>query len=164
MKLPAWIAAAAAALAAALLPACDFVNLPKIEPGVTTAAELAARMGQPATRHANDDGSVTREYNRQPSGIHCYMITVGPDQVVRKMEQVLTDRTFASLRDGMSRDEIRRRLGAPASKVVFANLGEEIWEWHVEGMLPTEETWFMVHFDLASGGLKKTSKRVAARG
>lgn len=164
MKITAWLASALAALGAALLPACDAVNLPEIKPGLTTAAEVRARMGNPGFEFSNDDGSVTWEYSRQPNGTNCYMITIGRDQIVEKMEQVLTEANFARLRDGMSRQEVRRRLGAPASQTVFDNLGEDIWEWRVAGMPVMDETYFMVHFDLAGGGLKKTSRRVVAKG
>lgn len=164
MKLPTWITTAATALVTALLPACDVVNLPEIKPGITTAAEVRSRMGEPGFEFSNPDGSVTWEYSRQPSGTTCYMITIGGDQIVQKLEQVLTEANFGRIRDGMSRAEIRRLLGAPASKVVFDNLGEEVWEWRVEGVPPTEETYFSVHFDLHSGGVGKTSKRVAMKG
>ncbi|MBS1160559.1 MAG: hypothetical protein H6R15_2978 [Proteobacteria bacterium] len=164
MKITAWLASALAAFGAALLPACDAVNLPEIKPGLTTAAEVRARMGNPGFEFSNDDGSVTWEYSRQPNGTNCYMITIGRDQIVEKMEQVLTEANFARLRDGMSRQEVRRRLGAPASQTVFDNLGEDIWEWRVAGMPVMDETYFMVHFDLAGGGLKKTSRRVVAKG
>jgi hypothetical protein len=92
------------------------------------------------------------------------MITFGNDQIVKSMEQVLNDKNYAKVRDGLSKDDVRRLLGAPGSKVVFDNLREEIWEWRVEGMPPTEETYFMVHFDTGHGGVKKTSKRIAMRG
>jgi len=164
MKIPAWIGSALAALGAVLLPACDAVNLPEIKPGITTAPEVRSRMGNPGFEFKNEDDSVTWEYSRQPNGTNCYMITIGSDQVVQKMEQVLTEANFAKVRDGMTRDEIRRLLGAPGSKVVFDNLGEDIWEWRVAGMPPMDETYFMVHFDLNSGGVKKTSKRVATKG
>jgi len=160
MKLPAWIAA----IATALLPACDAVNLPEIKPGITTASEVESRMGKLGFEFQNDDGSVTWEYSRQPAGTTCYMITIGSDRIVDKLEQVLTEANFARVREGMSRDEIRRLLGKPAAKVVFDNLGEDIWEWRIEGMPPMDETYFMVHFDLSSGGVKKTSKRVVQRG
>lgn len=164
MKHPAWLASALAALGAALLPACDAVNLPEIKPGITTAAEVRARLGDPGFEFSNDDGSVTWEYSRQPNGTSCYMITIGNDRIVRKMEQVLTETNMAKVRDGMSRDEIRRLLGAPGSKVVFDNLGEDIWEWRIAGVPQMDETYFMVHFDLASGGVRKTSKRVQPKG
>jgi len=164
MKLPAWISAAASALVAAALPACDIVNLPEIKPGITTQAEVRARMGEPSFIHWNDDGSATWEYSRQPAGTNCYMISFGPNQVVSKMEQVLDDANYGKVRPGMSKDDVRRLLGAPGSKTPFTNLGEEIWEWRIEGMPPMEETYFMVHFDLAHGDVRKTSKRVQPKG
>ncbi len=160
MKLPAWIAAAASAVVAATLPACDYVNLKEIKPGVTTQAEVRSRMGEPGFIHWNDDGTATWEYARQPNGTSCYMISFGPDHIVRQVEQVLNDVNYGKVRVGMSKDDVRRLLGAPASKVVFDNLGEEIWEWRIEGMPPMEETYFMVHFDTGHGAVKKTSKRV----
>jgi hypothetical protein len=159
MKLPAWITAAATALVAAL-PACDAVNLPEIKPGLTTQAEVRARMGEPGFVHWNDDGTAIWEYSRQPSGTHCYMISFGQDHVVTRLEQVLNDANYAKVREGMSKDDIRRLLGAPGSKVTFANLGEEIWEWRIEGTPPLDETYFMVHFDINHGAVKKTSKRI----
>ncbi len=164
MKLTTWITAATTAIAGALLPACDFVNLPEIKPGLTTASEVEGRMGKPGFEFQNEDGSVTWEYSRQPAGTTCYMITIGGNQIVEKLEQVLTDANYGKVRVGMSRDEIRRLLGKPASKMVFDNLGEDIWEWRIEGMPPLDETYFMVHFDLHSGGVKKTSRRVVQRG
>ena len=164
MKTPNWLATALAALATAILPACDVVNLPAIKPGITSATEVRARLGKPGFEFTNADGSVTWEYSRQPSGTHCYMITIGSNQIVQKMEQVLNDANYAKVRDGMTRDEVRRLFGTPASKTVFTNLGEDIWEWRIEGMPPMEETYFMVHFDLASGGVRKTSRRVEPKG
>jgi hypothetical protein len=164
MKLPAWITATASAIAAAALPACDVVNLPQIKPGISTQAEVRTRMGEPDFIHWSNDGLATWEYSRQPAGSQCYMISFGRDLVVSKFEQVLNDTNYARVRDGMSKDDIRQLFGRPASKVVFDNLGEEIWEWRIEGVPPMEETYFMVHFDLSHGGVKKTSRRIAARG
>ena len=164
MKASGWIGSALAAVASALLPACDMVNMQEIKPGITTATEVRARLGEPGFEFRNSDGSVTWEYTRQPSGTSCYMITLDKAQVVRSLEQVLNEANYAKVRDGMSKDDVRRLLGAPGSKVVFDNLREEIWEWRVEGMPPTEETYFMVHFDTGHGGVKKTSKRIAMRG
>jgi outer membrane protein assembly factor BamE (lipoprotein component of BamABCDE complex) len=159
-----FFATLASLLAAALLPACDAVNLPQIEPGVTTAAEVLHRMGEPGYRHGNDDGTATWEYSRQPNGVHCYMISFDPQQVVSHLEQVLNDANYARVQPGMSRDAIRRLLGAPGSRTPFRNLGEEVWEWRIEGMPPIDETYFMVHFDSQSGLVKKTSRRVEAKG
>jgi len=164
MSLPNWITATAAVIATALLPACDMLNLPEIKPGITSASEVRSRMGEPGFEHRDDDGTVTWEYSRQPQGVHCYMISFDRQQIVSQIEQVLNEKNFTQVRDGMSREDVRRLLGTPASKIVFNNLQEDIWEWRVEGSLASEETYFMVHFDLSSGGVKKTSRRVAMKG
>jgi len=164
MKKTHWISAALATITAAILPACDLVVLPEIKPGITTAVELRAKMGNPGFEFTNDDGTVTWEYTRQPAGVHCYMITLGPDQVVRKLEQVLNEGNYAKAREGMTRDQIRRLLGKPANRMVFDNLREEVWEWKIEGVPPNQPTFFNVHFDTGSGLVKKAGKRVEAVG
>lgn len=163
MKLKAWISTAIAAVCSALLPACDIANIQAIKPGITTASEVRTLMGPPSAEFRNTDGSVTLEYTRQPQGVHCYMITIGNNQLVQDLEQVLTDRNFAQAREGMSQAEISRLFGTPASKVIFDNLREEVWEWRVEGVPSTEETYFNVHFDIENGLLKKAGKRVQPR-
>lgn len=164
MNLPGWLSASIAAVAAAVLPACDGINLRDLKLGVSTAAEVRARMGEPSAEYRNDDGSVTWEYDRQPNGIECHMLTFGPDQVLQKIEQALNEANFAKVRAGMSKDEIRRRLGRPGSTTVFERLHEEVWDWRVAGIILTEEAHFHVHFDTDSGLVKKTSRRVEQKG
>ena len=89
MKLPAWINTATAALAAAVLPACDGFNLQDIRPGITTQAEVRARMGEPSRVHWNDDGTAVWEYNRQPNGVHCHMIAFNRDNIVASGAEVV---------------------------------------------------------------------------
>lgn len=164
MTLPRWLTALASAVLAAVLPACDAINLPEIKPGITKQAEVRQRMGEPGFVHWNDDGTATWEYTRQPNGMHCWMISFDHAETVSRLEQVLTPANFAKVRDGMSKDDVRRLLGAPASKVTYRNLHEEVWEWRIEGDVPIEETYFGVHFDTDHGGVKKTSRRVHQRG
>lgn len=163
MQLPRWIATIFSALAAALLPACDAVNLPEIKPGITTQAEVRSRMGEPGFIHRNDDGTVTWEYSRQPAGIHCYMISFDGREIVSEQEQVLTPENLARIAPGMTQQEVRRRLGQPARREVFSNLGEEVWEWHIAGDIPTEETYFSAHFNLGDGTLRKAGQRIEAK-
>ena len=162
MKSRNWITAAIAAIAT-ILPGCDSFVLQDIKPGVTTAVEVRAKMGNPGFEFRNDDGSVTWEFTRQPSGVHCYMITFGTDQIVQKVDQVLNEANFAGVQPGMTRDQIRRLLGQPARVETFANLREEVWEWRVEGIPHNEETYFNVFYDTSSGLVKKAGKRVAMK-
>ena len=163
MKPTNWITAAIAAIAT-ILPGCDSAVLQEIKPGVTTATEVRARMGNPGYEFRNEDGGVTWEFTRQPSGVHCYMITFGPDQIVRSVDQVLTEANYAKVQPGMTRDQIRRLLGQPARVQTFDNLLEEVWEWRIEGVPHNEETYLNVFFDTGNGLVKKAGKRVAMRG
>lgn len=163
MKLPAWITAAISA-ACAVLPGCDIGLQQDIRPGITTADEVRARMGPPGFEFRNDDGSVTWEYTRQPAGVHCYMVTLGPDRIVSRFEQVLNEANYAKARAGMERDAIRRLLGQPARIERFDNLREEVWEWRIEGTPHNEVTYFNVHFDTGTGLVNKAGKRVEMKG
>lgn len=164
MTLPRWLGAAVTACVAAVLPACDGINLQKLQPGVSTAAEVRALMGEPAAEYRNADGSLVWEYNRQPNGIECHMLSIGADGVLQKIEQVLNEATFARVRAGMTKDEILRLLGRPGSSMVFARMDEEVWDWRVGSSFPSEAAHFHVHFDTGSGLVTKTSRRVEPRG
>jgi hypothetical protein len=157
------IAAAFAAIVT-VLPGCDIGLSQDIKPGITTAEEVRTRMGVPGFEFRNDDGSVTWEYSRQPMGVHCYMVTLGPDRIVRSFEQVLTDANYSRAREGMEREAIRRLFGKPARVEVFDNLREEVWEWRIEGMPHNELTYFNVYFDAVTGLVRKAGKRVEVKG
>jgi len=162
MKSTNWITAAIAAIAT-ILPGCDSFVLQEIKPGVTTAVEVRAKMGNPGYEFRNEDGGVTWEYTRQPSGVHCYMIAFGPDQIVRSVDQVLTEANYAKVKPGMTRDQVRRLLGQPARVETFNNLREEVWEWRIEGTPHNEETYLNIFFDTGDGLVKKAGKRVAMK-
>jgi outer membrane protein assembly factor BamE (lipoprotein component of BamABCDE complex) len=164
MNLSKWLTAAATTLSAAVLPACDGLNLQELKPGISTAAEVRARMGLPAAEYTNADGSITYEYNRQPNGTNCYMITIGSDQIMQRIEQVLTEANFARVQPGMSRKDIRRLLGTAGMVTPYPANHEEVWDWRVAGTIPTEEAHFHVHFDTNSGLVTKTTRRVEVRG
>lgn len=163
MKTPHWFNVAVSTFVAAALPACDAINVQELKPGISTAAEVRARMGEPTREFRNPDGSVTLEFSRQPSGVDCYMVTLGPDQVMTKIEQVLTEANLAKVVAGMDRDEVRRLLGAPGSKTTYQNSQEEVWDWRVAGTINSEEAHFHAHFDPATGLVKRTSRRIEPR-
>lgn len=137
-----------ALLASLGLAACDYLNVRDLKPGVSTAAEVQARFGPPQQTWHNDDGSVTWEYSRQPEGAECYMITIGPDQILREIDQRINEQTFARVQRGMNGDEVRRLLGSPASKQYFELKQRTVWEWLIErGTLITDANYFTVSFD-----------------
>ncbi|WP_170285862.1 outer membrane protein assembly factor BamE domain-containing protein [Propionivibrio limicola] len=147
-------------LLAAVLPACDSVNLEKIRPGRTTMQEVHQIMGPPTTEWLDNDGTTTWEYPRTPNGIVNYMIDFGPDKIVREVRQILTEENFANVREGMTREQIRRLLGKPAHEFYFSLKKEHVWDWKTK-----EEAgythFFNVHFD-ESGHVVRTSTNFVA--
>ncbi len=134
------------ALMAALMPACDGINLKRLKPGVTSLAETRDIMGPTTMEWTDADGSQTLEYARTPNGIVNYMIDFGPDRRLRQVRQVLSEEYFARVKPGMSRDEIRRLLGQPASEQYFSLKKEYAWDWKMrnEG---NYDYYFDVYFD-----------------
>lgn len=150
------------ALAALGLAGCDATNMKDLKPGVSTGYDVRAKLGQPGIEWRNEDGSVTWEYTRQPQGTECFMITVGPDNILRSIENVLTPANFARIQPGWSKDQVRRLLGKPRSVQKFALKKEEVWDWQ----LPPEfsaNVFFNVHFDEA-GVVTGTSRSTEQKG
>lgn len=113
-------------------------------------------MGSPSYEWQESDGAVVWEFARGPSGTVTYMVRIGPDGILREIRQVLNDATFASIRPGQTKEEIRRMLGRPAETMTFARREEEVWSWRYEPA--TGERWmFHIHFDL-DGRVRTTSR------
>ena len=137
-----------ALLSAVGITACDYFNLRELKPGVSTATEVRERFGPPQMEWANEDGSVTWEFTRQPEGIECFMITIGPDNILRGIDQVLNEQTFARVVNGMNGDEVRRLLGKPARSQFFQLKKETVWEWKIDhGGASAEPVFFTVSFN-----------------
>ena len=145
-------------IAASVLPGCDAISMNEFKPGISTAAEVQQKMGAPSAEYANADGSVTWEYNRQPQGVHTHMLTFGPDKVLQRIEQVLSEAYFAQVSNGLDKAQVMRLLGKPARTTVFSMKNEEVWDWRIEEINPQGEWYFHVHFDVNSGQVVRTSK------
>ena len=139
---------------------CDRTG--ELRPGVSTVAEVRQKMGNPAMEWQEGADTVW-EFPFTPEGTRNYMLTIGPDGILKAMEQVLTEQNFARVQAGMTREQIRRLLGKPATIVNFPAKPEEVWDWKLPGTAPGEELRFNVHFDLA-GKVTGTSKTPVYRG
>lgn len=158
-----WMRAAALALTAAAMYGCDYVATKELKPGVSTGYEVRDKMGTPSFEWRNADGSVTWEFARTPEGKANYMATVGADNVLRELSQVLTDDNFAKVRPGMMRDEVRHLLGKPGRITRLDLKRQEVWEWKVTSPFPTSEAFINVHFD-PTGHVVETSRHEETKG
>ena len=122
------------AIAAFLLAAgCAHLGAGSFVPGVTTEAEVRAKLGAPGMSWAEPDGVKLLEYSGQPNGTFCHMIAIGPDGKVREVRQAFTEANFNRVVPGLTRDEVRRLLGRPEEIVRFhLKPDEEVWTWRID--------------------------------
>lgn len=144
------------------LAGCDYFALQELRPGVSTAREVRERLGEPGMEWEEGDGGRTWEFPRGPAGTDTYMATLGPDGVLRRIEQVLTEDNFARIEKGMDEGRVRRLLGRPGSVQHFPLKPETVWDWRILGTPPTDETHFHVHFG-PDGRVTGTSRRVVPK-
>ena len=145
----------AAALLALSFLAAGCANFSAISPG-DSALTVEARVGTPGTVWENADGSEIWEYPLGPYGVQTFMITIGADQAVREVHQVLSEEYFSKVHAGMSRDEVQRMLGRPRDIWYFPARDEEVWFWRY---FEVNYKFFNVLFD-HSGGTVRTTLRL----
>lgn len=140
----------------------DF-GLEKLSKGMSTEADVRSAMGEPEMIWQDDNGSHTLEYPKGPEGHRTFMVELDAQGIFQTYVQVLRPENFATIKPGMSRDQVRRILGKPRTVVKFGLKNEEVWDWrYLEG--PTTERFFNVHFDDASGTVTQTSVTDPVRG
>ena len=138
---------------------CTHLGVSGFAPGITTEAELRARLGAPGMSWPEPDGGRLLEFSGQPSGTFCYMIAVGPDGKVREIRQAFTDANFARVVPGLTQDETRRLLGVPEEKLRFAlKPNEEVWSWRIDDT--SEKTVYFNAYFGADGRLLRTDRSV----
>jgi outer membrane protein assembly factor BamE (lipoprotein component of BamABCDE complex) len=136
------------------LVACDQVAKNELKVGQSSKEEVQILMGKPEMIWEEKDGSLVYEYPRGPEGRETYMVTVSADGKYQGMVNILTEATFAKIKPGMTRDQIRRILGKPTSTIKYELKQEESWTWRYAGVNPVGRR-FHVNFDL-DGIVKST--------
>jgi len=137
-------------------------GLEKLAKGVSTESDVRMVMGQPETVWEEEDGARTLEYPKGPEGTRTWMFDIGRDGKLRDYRQVLTEANFASIRPGMSRDEVRRLLGRPRNVAEYRLKNEEVWDWRYLDPTNTPR-FFNVHFDRGTGKVTQTSSSPDSR-
>jgi hypothetical protein len=87
-------------------------------------------MGKPAERIAQPDGGSVWFYPQAPLGRHTYAVRLGPDGVVRAVDQRLTRANVAKLVAGTStQKDVRELFGPPYSVTRFPRQARLVWEY-----------------------------------
>jgi hypothetical protein len=115
-------------LAALLLVACASYEGRGLKPDESGLEDVLRIMGNPAMQWQEPDGSRQLAY---PRGIHTFMVDIGPDGRMQKIENIMNMKTFKRIQPGMTKSEVLRILGPsePTGTAYFKARDEMVWEW-----------------------------------
>jgi len=122
--------AAAAVIGAALLAGCASFDGRGLVPGKSTVAEVQALMGSPAQSLARPNGDSALYFSRLPEGRAMFVVTVGPDGVMKSIEQRLERQNLKRITAGTSTmKDVRELFGPPGRAGRLPRQGREWWEY-----------------------------------
>lgn len=146
---------------AMLCSACASYSGQGLQPGVSSLPDVLATMGQPAMHWFDDDGRKQLAYPRGPQGTQTFMVYLGPDDRLEKIEAVLDPLHFARIKNGQSDQAAVLRILGPSQPqwtAYFKARDELVWEWRFC------DSWnqlarFDVLFDATTGIVRSTYQR-----
>lgn len=114
-----------------LLAACASFDGRGLIAGKSGLDDVIRVMGEARMQWTEADGTRRLAYPRGPMGVQTYMVSIGRDGKLERIENVLTSQTFDRIAAGMSQDQVLRTLGPPepAWTVYFKARDELVWEW-----------------------------------
>ena len=118
----------AGGLAALLIAGCAAIDGHTLVPGKSSAAEVRTLMGLPALELKHPDGGTLQYFERYRAGPAVYVARIGPDGVLRALDQRLTYANIHSVRVGMGAAEVRELLGPPISVMRLPRQQRDVWE------------------------------------
>lgn len=98
-----------------------------LEPGKSTAAEVIAEMGKPAMEVKRPNGDQLLYFEKYPWMRSVKVATIGPNGVLRGIEERLTKANIYSIKAGMREQEVRELLGPP--RQISQNKRHKTTEW-----------------------------------
>jgi hypothetical protein len=118
-------------LSAALLAGCASYDGRGLLVGQSSLDDVTQIMGPPAMQWVEANGAKQLAYPRGPAGVHTYMVRVGPDGKLQRIQNVMDMPFFAEIKEGMSVDEVTKILGpsVPLWTQYFARRDELVLGW-----------------------------------
>ena len=119
-------------IAALFAAGCASFDGSGLVPGKSTAADVQAQMGTPVERQPSTGGGSIWWYPHAPIGWYSYAVDVGPDGVVRSVEQRLTEANVEKVRPGAwTKNEVRALFGPPFFVSWQPLQKREVWEYQL---------------------------------
>ncbi|HTP60702.1 MAG TPA: hypothetical protein VMJ14_01335 [Burkholderiales bacterium] len=120
-------------------------------PGKSTEQDVVALMGAPADRIKLQGGDTVLYYPRQPEGRMSYAAHLGPDGVLRSVDQLLTEPNIANLvRGTTTRAQARAILGPPWRTTRLERQQREVWEYKMYNQVQDK---FFLYVQLSDDGI-----------
>jgi hypothetical protein len=137
------IARAIFAIATILLAAgCASFDGRGLIPGKSTQEEVEALMGAPAHRVTLPNGDTARYFSRLPEGRAVYVVTVGPDGVMKSIEQRLVRSNLKLVSPGTStKNDVRDLFGPPSHEGRLERQGRTWWAYKYVDYDQRREFW-----------------------
>ena len=146
------------ALAASLLAGCAGFALgpPDMAPG-TSIAEATRTLGPPTAQFALAGDGRRLEYWGGSFAKSTWMVDFDAGGRLVSMEQVLTEANFYALPAGITRDELRSRMGPPVSTFPIGRQGIQVWNYRYQ---TNDCMWFQVSIRDADGRVAETTRGI----
>jgi len=131
-----------ATLLTAVLAGCASFNGAGLVPGKSTGAEAEKLMGAPDQSLKLVNGDTALYFSRLPFGRAMYVVTVGPDGVMKSIEQRMTYASFAKVvANSWTKKEVAELLGPPGRTGRFDRQKREWWEYRYRLMPDFRVVW-----------------------
>ena len=135
----------------ALLAGCAAYDGRGLAPGRSVAGDVQALMGTPAEKTTLAGGDTLWFYPRMPYGRQTFAVRLGPDGVVRGVEQRLTVENMQKLVQGTTQaKEVRELLGPPWRVSRLERQQREVWEYT---MYDTRRFEFILYVQFSGDGV-----------
>ena len=127
------------------LAGCTTFNGGGLVPGKSTAAEAEKLMGQPAQTLKLLNGDSALYFSRLPYGRAMYVVTVGPDGVMKSIEQRMAWASFAKVvANSSTKKDVSELLGPPGRQGRLERQHRDWWEYRYR--LPPDDRVVWVQF------------------
>ncbi len=127
-------------LACGLMQGCASYS-PAALPKGSSLADARARLGAPSGDYALSGGARRLEFMRGPAGLHTYMVDFDAAGAMVSWAQVLFEENFATIKTGMSRDDVLLRLGHTDNTFRVWSGQQTVWAYRFDS---PQCLWFMV--------------------
>ncbi len=121
---------ATALLSAAVMTGCaTAIPGASIKPGVSVA-QVEQSVGKPDMTWRSSQGKVIQAaYSNQPTGFVTFMVYFDDQGLVTRVEQVMNNKNFMKVQNGMDGAQVHKILGPQRSVDHFSNLKQIDWNY-----------------------------------